>query len=124
MASARSVCRAGTTWRGGRARLRRKLGAQARKLSAYKQKGNIPKERRPWNTDHGHDESSVQVVVAHLTGRLGHERASVAGRPLEPALLEVLAGSVVGTDRIVRAEAGHSEREGEVILDVARLLRA
>ena len=69
-----------------------------------------------------HDERAVEVVVAHLAGGLGDQRAAVAGGAVEPAALHALARRVLGADRVVRAERRHPQRVGEVVLDVPRLL--
>jgi hypothetical protein len=73
-------------------------------------------------TEYRHNECTVQVVILHFAGGLGHQRAAVAGSPMEPAALQTLTRHMVGTDRIVRTERAHPERLRKMILDVARLL--
>jgi hypothetical protein len=49
------------------------------------------------------DERTVEEDVAHLTARLGEEQAAVAGSAMQGAIIGAIAGIMVGTNGVVRA---------------------
>src|ERR1700674_101672 len=72
--------------------------------------------------DDWNHERAIEVIVAHLAGRLGDQRAAVTGRSVEPAPLETLARRVLGADRVVRAERRGSQSARKMVRDGTRLL--
>ena len=72
--------------------------------------------------EHRDHERPIEVVVPHLTGCFGHQRAAVTCRAMKPAAFHALARSVVGTNRVIGAECPGAERIGQVEFDMTGLL--
>ena len=74
------------------------------------------------HTENWNNQGSVKVVIAHLAGCFGDQRATVASRSMEPALLHARPRRMVRADRVVGAQRAHPQRRQEMTLDVPRFL--
>ena len=62
---------------------------------------DFERQRSIWNANHRHNERTVKVIIAQLTGSLSHQRTSMTGSAMEPAFLHTLARRVLSADWIV-----------------------
>ena len=115
-----------TEYGGARRPDSRALASRCRRCAGRSSEGvdHAPalKKAAPGDAEHRDDERPVEVVVAHLAGGLGDQRATVAGGAVEPALLQALPGRVLGADRVVGAQRSCPKGLREMVLDVPRLL--
>src|SRR6202035_1619152 len=96
--------------------------ADASVVRATRRSFGRSKERRAQDPEHGNNEGSIEIVVAHLAGGLGDQGATVASGSMEPALFHARPRRVLGTDRVIGAQLSHPQRQQEMIFDVPRFL--
>src|SRR5262249_36543456 len=89
---------------------------------AGRRSSNSLKKCRVGDTKHWHDQCTVEVVVAHFAGSLGHQRAAVTCGPMQPTVFQALARHMLSADGVIRAQRTHSQRLHQMVLRVARLL--
>jgi len=65
-----------------------------------------------------HNQSTIKVVIPDFAGRLRDQRATMACGTVEQPFFDAFARTVVGADRIVRAQSPQPERMRQMILQV------
>jgi hypothetical protein len=68
------------------------------------------KKRGAHNPEHRNNETSIEIIVAHLARCFGDEGATMTSGAMKPALFHARSWGVVRTDRVVGAKRSHSER--------------